>query len=61
MKYRNKSLTRIQKIMRKFPRTVQRIYSFAGITVKKREPRWRQIEKVRAKYEQKTKSIERTV
>lgn len=51
MKYRNKSLTRIQKIMRKFPRTIQRIYSFAGITVKKREPRWRQLEKARAKYD----------
>lgn len=56
MKYRNKSLTRIQKIMRKFPRTVQRIYSFGGMTVKKREPRWRQIEKVRAKYDKRIKN-----
>ena len=54
MKYRNKNLTRIQKIMRKFPRTVQRICSFGGITVKKREPRWRQIKKVRAKYDKRS-------
>lgn len=45
MKYRNKSLTRIQKIMRKFPRTVQSICSLAGIRSKKRKPRWRQLER----------------
>ena len=47
MKYRNKSLTRIQKIMRKFPRTVQRICSLAGVRQKRKKPRWRQLEKAR--------------
>lgn len=45
MKYRTKQLTRIQKCIRKSKSMAQSICAETGLRMKKRPPRWRQLER----------------
>ena len=45
MKYRTKQLTRIQRNLRKFHSSCQSVCAIAGKRLKKKKPRWRQLER----------------
>lgn len=47
MKYRNKQLTYMQRNFRKFHSWGQSMAAIAGVRLKKKKPRWRQLRKAR--------------